>query len=110
VQHALRLAERMVREKKYDSANANLQTAKIQLEAYRELVDERAGQAVNNLEKEMERLSGEMEATGAADKIRGMWDEVASWFKRESGQAHEGTNSAPRATSSNSVGQISSSK
>jgi hypothetical protein len=109
VQHALRLAERMVREKKYDSASANLQTAKLQLEAYRELVDERAGQAVNNLEKDIERLSGEMQTTGAADKIRGMWDEVASWFKRESGQAHRSTNSTPQATSSNSVQQISSS-
>ena len=38
VQHALRLAERMVQEKKYEGAKANLQLAKLRLEAYRGLV------------------------------------------------------------------------
>ena len=89
VQHALRLAERMVREKKYDGAKLNLQTAKLQLEAYRAVMDNGAGLPAANLEKEIQKLSGELQTPGAADKIRGMWDKVAGWFKRESGQAHQ---------------------
>jgi len=95
VQQALRLAERMVREKKYDSANANLQIAKVQLEAYRALVDTSAGVPVTGLENDIQRLSGELQTPGAADSIRAMWDKVAGWFKRESGQAYQVTNSPP---------------
>jgi hypothetical protein len=88
-QHALRLAERMVREKKYEGAKANLQAAKLRLEAYRALVDDTAGKPVADLEKEIQKLSGDVQSPGAADKIRAMWDKAASWFKRESGQAHQ---------------------
>ncbi len=106
VQHALRLAERMVREKKYDGAKINLQTAKLQLEAYRALVDTSASVSAGDLEKEIQKLSGELENPSAADKIRGMWDKVASWFKRESGQAHQtgapGTNPAKTTEKANS--------
>lgn len=94
VQQALRLAERQVREKKYDGAKLNLQTAKLQLEAYRTLVGTGAGVPASNLETEIQKLSGELQTPGAADKIRGMWDKVAGWFKRESGQAHQ-TGTAP---------------
>ena len=98
VQHALRLAERMVQEKKYEAAQANLQTAKLQLEAYRALVDASAGQPVTDLENEIQKLSGEIQNPGAAAKIGTMWDKVSSWFQRESGQAHQtstgGTGSA----------------
>jgi len=89
VQHALRLAERQVREKKYDGAKLNLQTAKLQLEAYRALVGTGAGVPASNLENEIQKLSGELQTPGAADKIRGMWDKVTGWFTRESGQAHQ---------------------
>ena len=88
-QYALRLAERMVREKKYEGARANLQAAKLRLEAYRALVDDAAGKPVADLEKEIQKLSGDVQSPGAADKIRAMWDKAASWFKRESGQAHQ---------------------
>jgi len=91
VQQALRLAERMVREKKFEGAKANLATAKLQLEAYRALVGADAGLAVTNLEVSLQKLSGELQAPAAADQIRGMWDKVAGWFKRESGQAHQTT-------------------
>ena len=97
VQYALRLAERMVREKKYDAAKANLQTAKLQLEAYRALVDTDSGQPVSDLEKEIEKLSGELQTPGAADQIRSMWDKATSWFKRESGQAHQTSAGTPDA-------------
>jgi hypothetical protein len=89
VQHALRLAERMVREKKYEVANENLQTAKLQLEAYRVLVGTDSGQPVADLEKDLQKLSGELQTPGAADKIRGMWEKATGWFTRESGQAHQ---------------------
>jgi hypothetical protein len=94
VQQALRLAERQVRENKHDGAKLNLQTAKLQLEAYRALVGTGAGVPAGNLENEIQKLSGELQSPGAADKIRGMWDKVAGWFKRESGQAHQ-TGAAP---------------
>ena len=100
VQHALRLAERMVREKKYEGAKANLQTAKLQLEAYRALVGDAAGQSAATLEKDIQKLSGELQTPGSAEKIGGMWDKVASWFRREAGQAHQ--------TTTNSVQQASS--
>ena len=98
VQQALRLAERMVREKKYDGAKANLQIAKVQLEAYRALVDADAGAPVADLENDIQKLSGELQTPGAADSIRNMWDKVTSWFKRESWQAHEIANSSTTMT------------
>ena len=99
VQHALRLAERMVREKKYEGAKANLQTAKLQLEAYRALVGDVAGQSAATLEKDIQKLSGELQTPGSAEKIGGMWDKVASWFRREANQAHQTTNSVQQASS-----------
>ena len=89
VQHALRLAERMVQEKKYEGAKVNLQLARLRLEAYRGLVGANAANPAADLEKEIEKVSAEIEKPGGAEKIRGMWDKATSWFKRESGQAHE---------------------
>jgi hypothetical protein len=100
VQQALRLAERMVREKAFEGAKANLLTAQFQLEAYRALVGSDTGMAVADLEKNIQKLSGELQNPGAADQIRTMWDNVTGWFKRESGQAHQtATNSAPSLSS-----------
>ena len=89
VQHALRLAERMVQEKKYEGAKANLHSAKLLLETYRGLVGASESKSVADLQKEIEKLSAEVEKPGGAEKIRGMWDKATSWFRRESGQAHE---------------------
>jgi hypothetical protein len=91
VQQALRLAERQVREKKYEGARANLQLAKVQLEAYRTLVGDAAGKSSADMEKEIQKLSGELQSPGTADKIRGLWDKVVGSFKREAGQAHQTT-------------------
>jgi hypothetical protein len=96
VQHALRLAERQVREKKYDGAIANLQLAKVGLDTYRTLVGPEAGKTIGNLQKDIEKLSGELQTPGAAEKIRGMWDKVTSWFKRESGQARQTSAEQPK--------------
>lgn len=95
VQYALRLAERQVREKKFEGAKADLQQAKVGLETYRGLVGDEAGKPVADLQDEIEKLSGELQGAGAADKIRGMWEKVASWFKRESGQAHQTATAQP---------------
>jgi len=99
VQHALRLAERMAREKKFEGAKANLQLAKLQLETYRGLMDDTAAKPVGDLEKEIQKLAGEVQSPGAADNIRGVWDKVTSLFKREPGQAKQ-TTSTPRKTQS----------
>jgi hypothetical protein len=45
-------------------------------------------------------LSRREQSPGSAEKIGGMWDKVASWFRREAGQAHQ--------TTTNSVQQASS--
>jgi hypothetical protein len=89
VQQALRLAERMVQEKKYEGAKANLQIAKLRLEAYRGLIGAAEAKPAGDLEKEIEKLSAQIEQPGGAEKIRGMWDKATSWFKREPGQARE---------------------
>jgi hypothetical protein len=107
-QQALRLAERMVREKKFEGAKANLVTAKLQLEAYRALVGSDAGMAVADLEKEIQELSSELQSPGSADQIRAMWDNVTGWFKSESGQAHQTTTNPVPGITTNSVSSISS--
>jgi hypothetical protein len=87
VQRALRLADRQVREKKYEGAKVNLQLAKLGLETYRTLVGEEAGKSVVELQNDIQKLSGELQKPESEGKIRGMWEKVAGWFKRESGQA-----------------------
>ena len=89
VQHALRLAERMAQEKKYEGAKANLQVVKLRLEAYRGLIGTNDPQPAADLEKEVEKVSAEIEKPGAAEKIRGLWEKATGLFKKESGQARE---------------------
>lgn len=89
VEHALRLAERMVQEKKYEGAKVNLELARLRLEAYRGLVGTAESKPAADLEKEIQKLSAEIEKPGGAEKIRSMWDRATSWFKREPGQARE---------------------
>jgi hypothetical protein len=89
VQHALRLAERMAREKKFEGAKANLQLAKLGLETYRSLAGAEAGKSITDLQKEVEKVSGELQSPGVAEKIRSMWEKATSWFTRESGQAQQ---------------------
>jgi HSP20 family molecular chaperone IbpA len=91
VQHALRLAERMVQEKKYEGAKENLQLARLRLETYRSLIGPDEGKAAADLEKEIEKVSGDLAKAGSTEKIRGMWDRVTSWFKSEPGQARDTT-------------------
>ena len=87
VQHALRLAERQVQEKKFEGAKANLQQAKLGLDTYRTLIGTEAGKPVADLQNDIQKLSGELQKPETAGKIRGMWEKVASWFKREPSQA-----------------------
>lgn len=89
VQLALRLAERMAREKKFEGAKANLQLAKLGLETYRGLAGAEEGKSITDLQKEVEKVSGELQSPGVADKIRGMWEKATSWFTRETGQAQQ---------------------
>jgi len=89
VEHALRLAERMVQEKKYDGAKANLQEAKLRLETYRGLIGTNEGKLATDLEKEIDKVSSEIEKPGGSEKIRSMWDKARGWFTRETGQARE---------------------
>lgn len=91
VQSALRLAEQQVRDGKFDGANANLQIARVQLETYRTLVGESAGQSVTQLDQEIGALQQKIREPGAADTIRGFWNRVTGWFRAEPGKTEQTT-------------------
>jgi hypothetical protein len=88
-QHALRLAERMAQEGKFEGAKANLELARVRLETYRGLVASADAKPIGEVQKEIEKVSREIEKPGATDKIREMWDKARGWFKSEAGQARE---------------------
>lgn len=88
VQHALRLAERMVGEGKHDAAMENLKLAQAQLGAYRVLLGQEAGQVVKRLEDDIAALMSKTEEKGAPEKIRGFWERAVKLFREEPGQAH----------------------
>ena len=94
VQHALRLAERMVDEGKYEAARENLKLAQVQLGTYRALLGQEAGQVVKQLEDDITALMSKTEEKGAAEKIRGFWERAVKLFRDEPGQAHT-VNAAP---------------
>lgn len=94
VQHALRLAERMVDEGKYEAARENLKFAQVQLGTYRALLGQEAGQVVKQLEDDITALMSKTEGKGAAEKIRGFWERAVKLFREEPGQAHT-VNAAP---------------
>jgi hypothetical protein len=89
IQAALRLAEQQVREGKPEGARANLELARVQLEAYRTLVGEAAAKGAADLEKEIAALQDKTGEPGAGDKIRGIWNRVTEWFKPEPGRAQQ---------------------
>jgi hypothetical protein len=89
VQHALRLAERMVEEGKHEAAQDNLRLAQIRLGTYRALLGKDAGKAAKQLEDDIVALMPKTEEKGAAGKIRAFWERVVSWFRQEPGQAHK---------------------
>lgn len=89
IQAALRLAEQQVREGKYDGARANLQLARVRLDAYRTVMGDAAGKDARDLEKEIGVLQEKTREPGAADKIRGFWNRVTGWFKPEPGTPRE---------------------
>lgn len=91
VQSALRLAEQQVRDGKFDGANANFQIARVQLETYRTLIGESAGQSVTQLDQEISALQQKIREPGAADTIRGFWNRVTGWFRAEPGKAEQTT-------------------
>lgn len=88
VQHALRLAERMVEEGKHEAARDNLRLAQIHLGTYRALLGKEAAKGVQNLEDDIAALMPKTEDKGAAEKIREFWERAVSWFREEPGQAH----------------------
>lgn len=87
VQHALRLAERMVAEGKYEAARENLKLAQVQLGTYRAVLGKDASQVVKQLEDDITALMSKTEEKGAADKIRGFWERAVKLFRDEPGQA-----------------------
>lgn len=90
-QRALRLAERMVNEKKIEGAEANLRLAKIHLDTYKTLVDKDREKKVDTLQKDIDELFGTLEQKESESKVRGLWSRVTNWFSREPGQSHQTT-------------------
>jgi hypothetical protein len=88
VQHALRLAERMVEEGKHEAAQDNLRLAQIQLGTYRALLGKEAAKVVKDLEDDITALMPKTEDKGAAERIREFWERAVNWFREEPGQAH----------------------
>lgn len=89
VQYALALAERMVGQKNYEAARDNLLVAKQRLEAYRQLAGKSASKTVTNLEKEIEKIGGNLRDAESTKLLRHVWGRVTSLFSQEPGQAHE---------------------
>jgi hypothetical protein len=98
VQHALRLAERMVAEGKYEAARENLKNAQIQLGTYRALLGQEAGKVVRQLEDDVTALMSKTEEKGAAEKIRGFWERAVKLFREEPGQARTVNAESPAQT------------
>lgn len=87
VQQALRLAERMVEEGKFEAAKENLNLAQVQLGTYRALLGKEASKVVKELEDKIAALTPKAEQVDTASKIRGFWEQVVSWFTEQPGQA-----------------------
>ena len=90
-QAALRLAERMVAEGRYDAARDNLRLAQVRLETHRVFIDEQPDGKVKVLQDEIAALLEEVEGEGAAGKIRNFWERVVSWFHKEPGEVQATT-------------------
>ena len=63
--------------------------AKQRLEAYRQLRGKNAAAAVAELEKEIEKLSLDLQDSGVTNTFRNLWARVTKLFQQEPGQAHE---------------------
>jgi len=88
VQHALRLAERMVEEGKHEVAQDNLRLAQVQLGMYRAALGKDDSKVIKQLEDDIAALMPKTEEIGAAGKIRNFWERAVNWFRDEPGQAH----------------------
>jgi len=88
-QQALRLAERMVSEKKFEGAETNLDLAKFHLDAYKALVGKERQGEVETMQKEIDRLFGTLEQKDSGSKVRDLWGRVTNWFSHEPGQTHQ---------------------
>ncbi len=87
-QAAIAFAEQMTRQGRHQAADENLKLAKLQLDTYRTLVGQDDHPKIKKLQDEIERMAGRTDQPGASEEIRGFWNRVTSWFKREPGQAY----------------------
>lgn len=83
-QAALRVAQRMVEQERYDAGKANLMLARNHLELYRGL-SRSADEKVKEMDRDIEKVMEAIEEPGAADKIGGFWGRLTEWFTKEAG-------------------------
>jgi predicted negative regulator of RcsB-dependent stress response len=88
-QRALTLAEKMVSEKKFEAAEANLKLAKFDLDAYKTLVGKERQGKVETMQKDIDRLFGTLEQKDSESKVRDLWSRVTNWFAHEPGKTHQ---------------------
>jgi hypothetical protein len=90
-ERAIKLAQRMAKDKKYEAAKKNLELANIYLQTYRGIVGEQAGEKVKKLEEDITKTLGGVMTAKTAEAIGSFWDQAASWFRQQPGQTHETT-------------------
>ncbi|MEX2577779.1 MAG: hypothetical protein WD342_01875 [Verrucomicrobiales bacterium] len=82
-QSALRLAERMIEDQRYETAEENLRLARLHLETYRQAISDQAGEKAKEMQSQIEQLFGKLEEEGAGKKVRGFWNRMTSWFANQ---------------------------
>lgn len=90
-QRALRIAERMVNEKKYEAAETNLRLARVHLDTYSALVSTARKKEIVEVQQDVDKLFGKLEKQGAESSVRDLWSRVTAWFGQETGQTRQTT-------------------
>lgn len=92
---ALTLAERQAEADLDEAARENLRVARLSLETLRNLAPGHDTVEVRELERELERLSGDLSQEGMTDRIRALWHRVTGLIEKEPGEAVVTTESEP---------------
>ena len=87
-QRALSLAERMVNEKNYDAARANLNTARLFIGTYMEAGARGKDKDLETMVKEIDKISNLIDQTGSMAKIRKTWHRITKKISGRIGQIH----------------------
>jgi len=85
-QRALLLAERMVSEKNYAAARADLNVARLFLETYTETSKGSKDKDLESMLEEIDQLSNKIDQNGIILKIRKSWHRITKKYRADSGR------------------------